>query len=109
MPQVVHILDSGARGGGPRVLLATAHGLQAHGWTSRIYCGNDGPLAENAERSGIEAVGLTITGQMPLPRTAPSLVRWLRRERPDAVIVYGPIAGALGGPAARLAHIPPII
>lgn len=109
MPQVVHILDSGALGGGPRVLLATAHGLQAHGWTSRVYCGGDGPLAENAERSGIAAVRLPINGQMRFARAVPGLVRRLRRERPDAVIVYGPIAGALGGPAARVARIPTII
>jgi hypothetical protein len=43
---VIHILDSGAIGGGPKVLLTTARGLRAFGWASSAICGSDGNLRQ---------------------------------------------------------------
>jgi glycosyltransferase involved in cell wall biosynthesis len=106
---VIHILDSGALGGGPRALLTTARGLRAFGWASSALCGDDGPLAGDLARLDIPAEALPITGQSRFLARMPALIRRLRRYRPDAVIIYGPIAGCLGGMAARAAGVPLVV
>lgn len=108
-PRVIHVLDSGALGGGPRALLTAARGLRAFGWASSVICGNDGPLARDLAALGIPAEGLPIAGQSRFFARMPTLRRRLRRLRPDAVIVYGPIAGCLGGIAARAAGVRRVI
>ena len=107
--EVIHIIDSGAIGGGPRVLLSAARGLKTYGWQSELICGNDGPLAENARRAGIAAQALSIVGQVRFARAVPRLAWQLRRARPDALLVYGPIAGCLAGLAGRIAGIDTIV
>ncbi len=107
--EVIHIIDSGAIGGGPRVLLSAARGLKTYGWQSELICGNDGPLAENARRAGIAAQALPIVGQVRFARAVPRLAWQLSRARPDALLVYGPIAGCLAGLAGRIAGIDTIV
>jgi glycosyltransferase involved in cell wall biosynthesis len=107
--EVIHIIDSGAIGGGPRVLLSAARGLRAYGWQSGLICGNDGPLAENARKAGIAAQAQPIVGQVRFARALPRLAWQLNRARPDALLVYGPIAGCLAGLAGRIAGIDTIV
>ncbi|HEX5441429.1 MAG TPA: glycosyltransferase [Ktedonobacterales bacterium] len=106
---VIHIIDSGALGGGPRVLLSAARGLMTYGWRSKLICGDDGPLAENARRAGIAAQAQPIAGQLRFARAGPRLAWRLSRARPDALLVYGPIAGCLAGLAGRVAGIDTIV
>lgn len=107
--EVIHIIDSGAIGGGPRVLLSAARGLKTYGWRSELICGDDGPLADNARKAGIDAQARPIVGQAPFARAVPRLAWQLCRARPDALLVYGPIAGCLAGLAGRIAGIDTIV
>jgi len=106
---LLHIIDSSIPGGGPRTLLACAQGLKAHGWSSAAICGDDGPLAQDLGEIGVSATALPIAGQRRFLLAFPQLVWQLNRQRPGAVILYGPVAGCLGGLAARLARISTII
>ncbi|HET9981493.1 MAG TPA: glycosyltransferase, partial [Ktedonobacterales bacterium] len=50
-----------------------------------------------------------IAGQFRFLRAMPRLISYMTRHRPDVVIVYGPIAGCLGGMAARLAGVKGVV
>ena len=106
---VLHILDSGAIGGGPRVLLAAARGMREHNWLSSVVCGNDGPLGADLRAAGIPTTEMSIAGQFRFLFGMPRLISYMSRHRPDVVIVYGPIAGCLGGLAARLAGVKGVV
>jgi glycosyltransferase involved in cell wall biosynthesis len=107
--QILHILDSGATGGGPRILTTTARGLKTLGWESRVLCGDDGPLAQTLAAQGIAAEALPIAGKTRFAAFSPALLARLVHTRPEVVILYGPIAASIGGVAARLARVPCIL
>src|SRR5262249_24931854 len=102
---IAHILDSSIPGGGPRVVLMTARGLTKYGWSSVAICGDDGPLATDLQTIGTPAEALPIAGKWKFTLAFPLLVRRLLSLRPAAVVLYGPIAGCIGGLAARLLGI----
>jgi glycosyltransferase involved in cell wall biosynthesis len=106
---LLHIIDSSIPGGGPRTLLACARGLKAHGWSSATICGDDGPLAYDLGEIGVAATALPIATKRRFLLAVPQLVWRLSRQRPAAVILYGPVAGCLGGLAARLARVSAVI
>lgn len=106
---IVHITDHAFIGGGARVLYSVARGMAALKWSSSVICGNDGPLAEDLVAIGIPAEALPISDRYQFLVFFPWLVWRLRRRKPAAVILYGPVAGCIGGIAARLARIPCIV
>jgi glycosyltransferase involved in cell wall biosynthesis len=106
---VLHVYDNGDLGGMQRVLLVTARGLKDYGWQCTAICGDNGPLAENLMRAGVTAEALTIGNKHRFVRALPQLVRYIRRQRPSGVIVYGAIVGCVGGLAARLAGVPCVV
>jgi glycosyltransferase involved in cell wall biosynthesis len=52
---------------------------------------------------------LPIAGKHHFLRACPNLFSRIRRIQPAAMIVYGPIAGCLGGIVARLARVPSVV
>ena len=106
---IAHITDHAFIGGGARVLFSAARGLAAHHWSSSVICGDDGPLAEDLRAIGVSAEALPIAGKYQFVGFFPRLVARLRRQRPTVVMLYGPVAGCIGGVAARLAGIPCIV
>jgi glycosyltransferase involved in cell wall biosynthesis len=108
-PRVVHLHDSGEINGGSRVVHATARGLSAFGWTSSVICGDNGPLSTVLRRAGIQVTTLPLASNARYLRKVPAVLNILRQQRPDAAIVYGPVAGSIGGMAAKLAGIRNIV
>jgi len=95
LPKIVHVIHSGAIGGGPRVLLDIAtHTSYDH----VVVAPDDGPLLAMAAEVGLETRQLRHSGKYSFVESVP----FLRRLAAGAHILHlhGQFAGAYGAPAA---------
>lgn len=85
MKLVIHN-SSRVWGGNEKWLAFVAEGLQARGHRVVVSCHAEGPVRERLEARGIPTTRVRLGGELDLPRIA-RFTRWLRRERPDAVLL----------------------
>src|SRR5947209_8003351 len=74
--KIVHLIHSGAIGGGPQVVLDLATSVAAF---HTIVVPDDGPLLSDAARQGIETVRLEFAGKVSFGLSLPRLVWMFRR------------------------------
>lgn len=95
LPKIVHVIHSGAIGGGPRVLLDIAmHTSFDH----VVVAPGDGPLLALAAEAGVETRRLPHSGKYSFVTALPFLRRLAAGA--DVLHLHGQFAGAYGAPAA---------
>ncbi|MCW1960043.1 MAG: glycosyltransferase [Mycobacterium sp.] len=72
---------------------------------SLVCIGEEGDLFDEVRSAGIEATALHLGGKRQILRALAALVSYMRRTRPDVVLVWGYNAEILGRIAARIAGI----
>lgn len=111
--KITHIITEADLLGGAQ--LNTLFSLQFQQRSHGVECivGNDGPLREQCERSGIACAVISMKNSLATPvtdvRSLVKLVRFLRRSRPDIVHTHSSKAGVIGRIAARLAWVPVVL
>jgi glycosyltransferase involved in cell wall biosynthesis len=107
--QILHVIHSGAIGGGPRILNALATHFNQAPWQSQVICSNDGPLGEDLKALHIPVhylelsrLGQNFSSWIPLTRKIQAL-------KPDILHIHGQFAGLFGGMAGKFARVPAII
>jgi glycosyltransferase involved in cell wall biosynthesis len=90
--RVLHVMASGARGGGAAHLVDLLPELRRIGWECRAAVGGDGPLASELEALGVPVHPLDLMGRRlrfhPV-REAMRLARTTRRLQADVVHIHG--------------------
>jgi len=96
--RVVHVIHSGAIGGGPAVVLSLATHLPAD---HVIMAADDGPLLHDAASAGAKVIPLRHTGKYSFPLSTREIARAARQA--GIVHVHGQFAAFYAGPVARAA------
>jgi glycosyltransferase involved in cell wall biosynthesis len=94
-------------GGNEKWLLAVASGLQKRGHEVVASCREAGVVAERLASAGVRTCGWRPGAPLDLARGA-AFAGWLRRERPDALLLSswrGTFWGALAGRAAGVPRV----
>jgi glycosyltransferase involved in cell wall biosynthesis len=104
------VIHNAARvwGGNEKWLLTLARALAARGHDVVVACRRGGEVARRVEAAGIRASHVRPGAGADVPRGV-RFARWLRRERPDAVLLTSWRGGAWGAWAARRAGVPRVI
>ncbi len=106
--RVLAVMASGARGGGAEHLLGLLPELQARGHDLEAWVGDDGPLLDELASAGITAQPIGLMHSRFDPHALATLLRELRRHRPDVVHWHGTRAAFYGaayrGPSVYSAH-----
>ncbi|HEU4452284.1 MAG TPA: glycosyltransferase [Longimicrobium sp.] len=95
-------------GGNEKWLATLAAGLMARGHRVVVSCRRAGPVREELERRGIPTTGVRPGTYADLPRGMRFLA-WLRRERPDALLLTSWKGIPWGAWAARRAGVPRVV
>ena len=101
------VIHNAARvwGGNEKWMLTVARGLARRGHDVVVACRRGGEVARRMGEAGIRVCDVRPGTGLDLPR-AVRFARWLRRERPDAVLLTSWKGGAWGAWAARRAGVP---
>jgi glycosyltransferase involved in cell wall biosynthesis len=95
-------------GGNEKWMLAVARGLLGRGHDVVVCCRGGGEVARRVEAEGARVCGVRPGGALDVPR-AVSFARWLRRERPDALLLTSWKGTFWGAWAARRARVPRVV
>lgn len=99
--RILHVVHSGAIGGGPAVILNLIKGVPAR---HSVCTANDGPLLAEARKLGAETCALPWAGEFSFAISMPKLVAKCRQA--DVVHVHGQFAAFYGSHAAFFARTP---
>jgi glycosyltransferase involved in cell wall biosynthesis len=94
--------------GNERQVMRIADGLRARGHEVVVSCRAGGPVEAELRRMGIRTTGIRPRGDADL-WNALAFVRWLRRERVDAVLLTSWIRAFIAGWCARAAGVPRVV
>lgn len=101
--QILHLIHSGAIGGGPKIVYALATYFSQGVWQSVVICSDDGPLKRELESKGIRVIPMKLEKKWRALFSIPALVRIIRSIKPQLIHLQGQFVGFVGGIAARLA------
>jgi glycosyltransferase involved in cell wall biosynthesis len=109
--RVLHIMASGARGGGADHLKGLLPELAALGLECRAAVGEDGPTLDELEGLGIETDPVRLMGGRFHPRGAIEVARVVRAWKPDLVHCHGTRAAFFSAWVGTLAPplLPPLL
>lgn len=107
MKIAIHV-DGPVVRGNERQVMRIAGGLRARGHELIVSCRAGGPVEAELRRMGIRTTGIRPRGDADL-WNALAFVRWLRRERPDAVLLTSWIRAFIAGWCARAAGVPRVV
>lgn len=102
-PRVLHVIHSGAIGGGPQVVLNLVSHVTAH---HTVAAPDDGPLLRDAAAAGAETMQLRRTGEFSFALSIPLLARTVRAF--DLIHLHGQFAGFYGSLAALFGRVPTV-
>jgi glycosyltransferase involved in cell wall biosynthesis len=104
------VIHNAARvwGGNEKWMLTLARGLARRGHDVVVSCRRGGEVARRMEDAGIRVSHVRPGTGVDVPR-AVRFARWLRRERPDAVLLTSWRSGFWGAWAARRARVPRVV
>lgn len=104
------VIHNAARvwGGNEKWMLMLARGLARRGHDVVVSCRRGGEVARRMEEVGIRTTHVRPGKGLDLPR-AVRFAAWLRRERPDAVLLTSWRGAGWGAWAARRAGVPRVI
>jgi glycosyltransferase involved in cell wall biosynthesis len=103
----LHVDGPGVRGS-ERQALMVVRGLVARGHAVAASCRADSPVREALERAGARTTGVRPRGDADLVHLA-GFVAWLRRERPDALLLTSWVRAFGASLAGRLAGVPRVV
>jgi glycosyltransferase involved in cell wall biosynthesis len=107
MKVAIHV-DGPIIRGNERQVMRIAGGLRARGHEIVVSCRAGGPVEAELRAMGIRTTGIRPRGDADLWNAA-AFVRWLRRERPDAVLLTSWIRAFIAGGCARAAGVPRVV
>ena len=111
--RILYLITKANWGGAQRYVYDLATAAKTQGYDVSVAYGEEGPLAPRLRASGIPAErirGLARDiGWLREARAFFSLLRLLRRERPEVIHINSSKAGILGCLAARFTGVPRII
>jgi len=108
--EVVHVISGLSTGGAEMALYKLLQGSNRRGFSHRVVSMlTPGPLAEKMRALGVSVESLDMRRGIPNPRGLISLVKLLRRTRPNIVQCWMYHADLLGGLAARMAGRMPLL
>jgi glycosyltransferase involved in cell wall biosynthesis len=93
--RILHVIHSGAIGGGPRVVFDLATRCPGR---HTIATAEDGPLLDDAHAAGLQTVRLPCAGEYSMGLSVPALIRQFRDV--DIVHLHGQFAAFYGALAA---------
>lgn len=99
--RLVHIIHSGAVGGGPRMVFALATHFNHDSWRSTVICSEDGPLNANLRAAGVHVIPMPLATLAQCLRSLPRLAWTIHRLSPDLVHTHGQFAAFFGNLATR--------
>lgn len=104
------VIHNAARvwGGNEKWMLTLARGLAERGHDVVVACRRGGEVARRMENAGIRTCAVRPGAPLDLPR-AVRFAAWLRRERPDTVLLTSWRGGFWGSWAARIAGVPRVV
>lgn len=104
------VIHNAARvwGGNEKWMLTLAAGLTARGHEVVVSCRRGGEVARRMEAAGVRAAHVRPGAGLDVPGGV-RFARWLRRERPDSVLLTSWRGGAWGAWAARRAGVPRVV
>ena len=94
--------------GNEHQLLILADGLVRRGHEVVASCRSGGPVEAALRERGVRTTGIRPRGDVDII-SALRFAAWLRRERPDAVLLTSWVRAFIGGWAAHLARVPRIV
>jgi glycosyltransferase involved in cell wall biosynthesis len=100
--------DGHAVSGNERQLLLVAEGLRERGHDVRVSCVAGGPVEAAFRARGFPTTGVRPRGDLDVA-SALAFAAWLRRVRPDAVLLTSWTRAFVGGWAARVAGAPRVV
>lgn len=104
-PRIVHVINDLSTGGAESMLVRLALSLRGE-FDQHVVCLLEhGALASLLSEQGVRVTALGTSRRFPSPAVVPSLVRLLRRERPDIVQTWLYQSDLVGGIAARMAGV----
>lgn len=101
---IIHILHSGAIGGGSRMVYGLASHFNTPPWQSTVIVSPDGPLGPDLRAAGVGVIELDLTTISKSMRATFRMTKLLSTLPLDIVHLHGQFAGFFGGMAARLAQ-----
>jgi glycosyltransferase involved in cell wall biosynthesis len=107
MKVAIHV-DGPIIRGNERQVIRIAVGLTARGHDVAVSCRAGGPVEVALRARGIRTTGIRPRGDAD-PWHALAFVRWLRRERPDAVLLTSWLRTFIAGWCARMAGVPRVV
>jgi glycosyltransferase involved in cell wall biosynthesis len=104
------VIHNGSRvwGGNEKWLTTLAIGLRERGHEIVASCRGGGPVQERLEREGVRTSPIRPGGELDLPSHL-RFARWLRRERPDTLLLTSWNRTPSAVRAARLARVPRVV
>lgn len=107
MKVAIHV-DGPIIRGNERQVMRIAAGLTARGHEVVVSCRAGGPVEAALREMGIRTTGIRPRGDADLV-SALAFVRWLRRERPDAVLLTSWLRAFIAGWCAWMARVPRVV
>jgi glycosyltransferase involved in cell wall biosynthesis len=107
MKIAIHV-DGPAIRGSERQVIRIAAGLRARGHDVAVSCRAGGPVEAELRALGVRTTGIRPRGDADVWNGL-RFVRWLRRERPDAVLLTSWKRLFGGSVAARMAGVPRVV
>jgi glycosyltransferase involved in cell wall biosynthesis len=104
------VIHNGSRvwGGNEKWLTTLAVGLRERGHEVVVSCRRGGPVQERLEREGVRTSPTRPGGELDLPSHL-RFARWLRRERPDTLLLTSWNRTPSAVRAARRARVPRVV
>ena len=107
MKIAIHV-DGPTIRGNEKQVIAVASGLSQRGHDVVVSCRRGGAVERVLKSLGIRTTGIRPRGDLDLYHAARFAI-WLRRERPDALLLTSWLRDFIGGWAARRAGVPRIV
>ena len=107
MKVAIHV-DGPVIRGNERQVMRIADGLRVRGHEVVVSCRAGGPVEAQLRAMGFRTTGIRPRGDADL-WNALRFVRWLRRERPDAVLLTSWLRAFIAGWCASLAGVPRVV
>lgn len=104
--RVLHVVHSGAHGGGPRLVGDLARADDGH--EHAVASAGDGPLLGTLDRDGITTFDIRSSRKRDLLGATRRLIGAVRSWNPDVVDCFGQFAGVLGA-AVRIIQPGPLV
>lgn len=103
--KIGHLIHLDGAGGGPEAVINLMRGIRDAGHGQVVFLGGKGRISAICGEWGIKCIRLPIDRKVSLPWGFVRLLRSLRRNRPDVLLIHGQWGGPVGAMAAWITGI----